>query len=83
MIQNFYNTIQKLQIDEETDIRDLVEIKEAIYEISKIHTYYKSILKVFEICETLTEGLRFLQNELNDILSAITFASLNIQYNNS
>ena len=78
VIKNFNDTIQKFRIDEETFNRDIKIIENAILNISDTIGFIESKLKVIEICENLMENYMYLENELNDILNAITFARLKI-----
>ena len=78
VIKTFNSTIQKLQIDEQTFNKDIFEIQKAILNISDIMVFYEGQLKVVNLCESLMESYVFLEDSLNDILDAITFARLNI-----
>lgn len=78
VIKNFNTTIQNLQIDEETFNRDIAEIHQTIMDISDDLSFYQAQIKTLDICESLMESYTFLENTLNDIINAITFARLNI-----
>lgn len=78
VIKNFNSTIQKLQVDEDTFNTDISEIKESITDISDVLKFYETQAKTLSLCESLMESYVFLENSLNDILEAITFARLRI-----
>lgn len=78
VIRTFNSTIQKLQIDEDTFNNDIIEIRKSILNISDIMVFYEGHLKLINICESLMESYVFLEESLNDILDAITFARLKI-----
>lgn len=78
VIKNFNFTIQKLQIDEATFNEDIIEIQKSIMTLSDDVAYYDAQIKVLNLCELLMESYVFLEESLNDILDAITFARLKI-----
>lgn len=78
VIKNFNTTIQRLQIDEETFNRDLIEINQSITNIADDLAFYQAQIKTLEICEFLMESYAFVENYLNDALNAVAFARLNI-----
>lgn len=78
VIKNFNLTIQKLQIDEETFNKDIKEIEKSILSISHDVKSVQTKLKFLEICEQLMASYLYIEDSLNDILNAITFARLKI-----
>lgn len=78
VIKSFNSTIQKLQIDEETFNSNLDSIQKTMMNISDELAFYKAEVETLDLCESLMESYSFLENTLNDILNAITFARLKI-----
>lgn len=78
VIKNFNSTIQKLQIDEETFNKDVEEIQKSIMDISDDIAFYAAKVGTLDLCESLMESYAFLENFLNDVINAITFARLKI-----
>lgn len=78
VIKSFNETIQKLQIDEETFNKDIEEIKISITDISDQLKFYSAQIAVLSLCESLMESYSFLENTLDDIINSITFAQLKI-----
>lgn len=81
VIKNFNTTIQKLQIDEETFNKNLIEIQTTLSNISNDLSYYEAQIKLLEICETLMESFVFVKDALDNVLNAIAFARLKILHN--
>lgn len=78
VIKNFNNTIQKLQIDEETFNKDILDIQATLVNISDDLSYYESQIKLLEVCELVMESSTFLLDQINNILNSISFARLRI-----
>lgn len=78
VIKSFNSTIQKLQIDEITFNEDIDEIRKSILDISDSMIFYEGQVRTLNLCESLMESYIFIENALNDILNAITFARLKI-----
>jgi transcription termination factor NusB len=78
VITTFNETIRKLQIDEETFNKDLKNIDIGIHMLDDQVKLVDTKLKFLEICEKLMESYLFLEDNVNDILNAITFARLKI-----
>lgn len=78
VIKNFNNTIQKLQIDEQTFNNDIEEIRSSILDISDDLAFYQAQVKTLDLCESLMESYVFIEEALDDILNAISFARLKI-----
>ena len=78
VIKTFNNTVQKLQIDEETFNKDILEVQNIVFNISEHMLIYESQIKVINLCESLMESYIFLESYINDILNAITFARVKI-----
>lgn len=78
VIKNFNTTIQNLQLDEKTFNDNLKKIETSILNISDGMAFFQAQLELLELCERLLESYTFLENSINDILNAITFARLKI-----
>lgn len=78
VIKSFNSTIQKLQIDEETFNKDIINIQQAMMNISDEFAFHNAKIETLDLCESLMESYSFIENTLNDILNAITFARLKI-----
>lgn len=78
VISNFNSTIRKLQIDEESFNENIAEIQTSMSNLSDDFAFYESQIKALDICQSLMESYVFLEDSLNDILNAITFARLRI-----
>jgi len=78
VINSFNTTLQKLQIDEETYNKNAKQITAAIKNIYNTTAFYEAKLEILDLCESLMESYVFIENSLNDILNAITFARLKI-----
>lgn len=78
IINNFNSTIKQLEIDETTFNRDMNKIERSIHQLQDKLSLIEAKLKFFEICEKLMESFLFIDDNLNDILNAITFARLKI-----
>lgn len=81
VIKNFNNTIQKLQVDEETFNHDIKTIRSTLLEISNDLSYYELQIKLLNLCESLMESYVFVKDYLNDIHNSISFARLKIIHN--
>lgn len=78
VIKNFNNTIQKLQIDEETFNKDIENIQTTLLNIGDDLSYYESRIQLLDLCESIMESYTFIKDELDNILNSITFARLKI-----
>lgn len=78
VIKNFNETIRKLQIDEETFNKDLKQIEQSLWDISDEVELVKRKIQLINVCQQLMESYSFIEQQLNDILNAVTFARLNI-----
>lgn len=78
VIKSFNTTLRKFQLDEELFNKDLKQIEASIHDIYDDINLIETKLKVLQICQNLMESYTFIQNELNDILNAITFSRLKI-----
>jgi hypothetical protein len=78
VIKTFNTTLQKLQIDEEIFNQDILEVQKTVFNITNHMIIYETQIKVINLCESLMESYIFLENYLNDILNAITFARVKI-----
>lgn len=78
VIKNFNSTIQNLQIDEETFNKNIDEIQNSLINISDDLAFYEAQINTLDLCQSLMESFVFLEESLDDILNAITFARLKI-----
>lgn len=78
VLRNFNSTIQQFQIDEKNFNENIVTIQNALNRISDDVAFYEAQVKVLNFCQSLMESYVFLENYLDDILNAITFARLRI-----
>lgn len=78
VIKSFNSTIQKLQMDEENFNKNVQNILETMMNFSDELAFYNAKVDTLNLCELLMESYSFIENSLNDILNAITFARLKI-----
>lgn len=77
-IHNFNQTINKLRVDEETFNRDIEVIEKELYNITDTLSFYQAQLKILLTYEQLLESLTYIDSQLTDVISSITFARINI-----
>ncbi|XP_074030051.1 uncharacterized protein [Leptinotarsa decemlineata] len=78
VIKNFNNTIRKLQIDEETFNRDIQVIQTTLQDYADEFSLITIKLKFLELADQLMISYNYIEENLDDILNAITFARLGI-----
>lgn len=77
-IHNFNNTINKLRVDEETFNKNIDIIEDRLHNISDQIGYYQAQLKILLTYEQLLESLTYIDSQLTDVISSITFARIQI-----
>lgn len=77
-INNFNETVQKLEIDERALNADIKLIQQSITDISDNMQYSEVQFHVLGMCENLLESYTFLESMINYILNSITFLRLKI-----